>query len=98
MSRVVVELQQEVVNFVRSLPPQPQPALRPALKNLQLEQGDMRALEGELVGFYRLWAQRCRVIFHYDLRGDERVIRCIYAATCSILYEVFAELIRELLE
>ena len=45
MSRVVVELEQEVVNFVRSLPPQPRQAIRRALKNLQLEQGDIRALE-----------------------------------------------------
>ena len=54
MSRVAVELEQEVVDFVRSLPPQPRQALRRALKNLQLEQGDIRALEGELERFYRL--------------------------------------------
>lgn len=98
MSRVAVELEQEVVDFVRSLPPQPRQALRRALKNLQLEQGDIRALEGELEGFYRLRVQRYRVIFHYDLRGDLRVIRCVYAASRSIVYEIFAQRIRELLE
>ena len=67
MSRVAVELEQGVVDFVRSLPPQPRQALRRALKNLRLEQGDIRALEGELEGFYRLRVQRYRVIFHYDL-------------------------------
>ena len=98
MSRIAVELEQEVVDFVRSLPPQPRQALRRALKNLQLEQGDIRALEAELEGFYRLRVQRYRVIFHYDVRGDQRVIRCVYAATRSIVYEVFAQRIRELLE
>src|ERR1700739_3318852 len=98
MSRVAVELAQEVVDFVRSLPPQPRQALRRALKNLQLEQGNIRALEGELEGFYRLRVQRYRVIFHYDLRGDQRVIRCVYAASRSIVYEVFAQRITELLE
>jgi mRNA interferase RelE/StbE len=98
MSRVAVELEQEVVDFVRSLPPLPRQALRRALKNLQLEQGDIRALEGEFQGFYRLRVQRCRVIFHYDLRGNQRIIRCVYAATRSIVYEVFAQRIRELLE
>ena len=98
MNRVAVELEQQVVDSVRSLPPQPRQALRRALKNLRLEQGDIRALEGELEGFYRLRVQRYRVIFHYDLQRDQRVIRCVYAATRSIVYEVFAQRIRELLE
>lgn len=98
MSRVAVELEQGVVDFVRSLPPQPRQALRRALENLRLEQGDIRPLEGELEGFYRLRVQRYRVIFHYDLRGEQRVIRCVYAASRSIVYEVFAQRIRELLE
>ena len=50
MKQLAVELEQQVVDFVRSLPPQPRQALRRALKNLQLEQGDIRALEGELEG------------------------------------------------
>jgi mRNA interferase RelE/StbE len=98
MSRIAVELEQEVVDFVRSLPPQPRQALRRALKNLQLEQSDIRALEAELEGFYRLRVQRYRVIFHYYIRGDQRLIRCVYAATRSIVYEVFAQRIRELFE
>src|ERR1700758_5679085 len=98
MNQVAVELEQQVVDFVRSLPPQPRQALRRALKNLQLEHGDIRALEGELEGFYRFRVQRYRVIFRYDLRGDHRGSRCIYAATRSIVYEIFAERIRELLE
>lgn len=98
MNQVAVELEQQVVDFVRSLPPQPRQALRHALKNLQLERGDIRALEGELDGFYRLRVQRYRVIFHYGLQGDQRIIRCVYAATRSIVYEVFAERLRELLE
>ena len=50
MKQLAVELEQQVVDFVRSLPPQARQALRRALKNLQLEQGDIRALEGELEG------------------------------------------------
>jgi spermidine synthase len=51
MKPVAVELEQEVVDFVRSLPPQPRQALRRALKNLELEQGDIRALEGLVAQF-----------------------------------------------
>jgi mRNA interferase RelE/StbE len=98
MNRVAVELEKDVVGFVRSLPPQPRQAVRRALKNLQLEQGDIRALEGELEGFYRIRVQRYRVIFHYQLRGDQRIIRCVYAAARSIVYEVFAQRIKDFLE
>lgn len=98
MSRVAVELEEQVVHFFRSLPPQPRQAIRRALRKLQEEQGDIRALEGELEGFYRIRVQRYRVIFHYDVQNDLRVIRCVYAATRSVVYEVFAQRIRDLLE
>ena len=98
MSRVAVELEEQVVHFIRSLPPQPRQAIRRALRKLQEEQGDIRALEGELEGFYRIRVQRYRVIFHYDVQNDRRVIRCVYAATRSVVYEVFAQRIRDLLE
>jgi mRNA interferase RelE/StbE len=92
-----VELEQQVVDFIRSLPPEPRLALRRGLKNLEKEEGDIRALEGELEGFYRLRVLRYRIIFFYHVRGDRRTIRCVYAAPRSIIYEVFAERFRELL-
>jgi mRNA interferase RelE/StbE len=98
MNRVAVELEQQVVNFVRSLPPQPRQALRRALKNLEWELGDIRALEGDLVGFYRLRVQRYRVIFSYEIRDRRRVIRCVHAAARSIVYEIFAQRLRDLLD
>jgi mRNA interferase RelE/StbE len=98
MSHLEVELEQQVVDFVHSLPPQARQALRRALRNLMHERGDIRALEGELEDFYRLRVQRYRVIFFYQLRDKQRVIRCVYAAARSIVYEVFAQRIRELLD
>ena len=98
MNRVAVELEQQVVNFVRSLPPQPRQALRRALKNLEWELGDIRALEGDLVGFYRLRVQRYRVIFSYEIRDCRRVIRYVHAAARSIVYEIFAQRLRDLLD
>jgi mRNA interferase RelE/StbE len=75
MSRITIELEQQVVDFIRSLPPQPRQNLRRAVKNLQRENGDIRALEGELEGFYRLRVQRYRLIFFYQVRGTRRFIR-----------------------
>ena len=92
-----VELEQQVVDFIRSLAPEPRRAIRRSLKNLDNEEGDIRALEGELEGFYRLRVLRYRIIFFYHVRGKSRIIRCVYAAPRGIVYEVFAQSIRELL-
>jgi mRNA interferase RelE/StbE len=97
MSVIAVELEQQVVDFVRSLAPQPRQALRRALRRLEREEGDIRGLEGELEGFFRLRVLRYRIIFFYHVRGKKRTIRCVYAAPRNIVYEVFAQQIRDLL-
>jgi mRNA interferase RelE/StbE len=98
MSMVKVELEQQVVDFIRSLPPEPRKAVRRGLKNLEKEEGDIRGLEGELDGFYRLRVLRYRIIFLYHVQSESRTIRCVYAAPRSIVYEVFAQRVREVLE
>jgi mRNA interferase RelE/StbE len=97
MSLIKVELEQQAVDFIRSLAPEPRQAIRRSLKNLEEEEGDIRALEGELEGFYRLRVLRYRIIFFYHVRSTKRIIRCVYAAPRSIVYEVFAQRVRELL-
>lgn len=92
-----LEVAEQVVTFVRSLPPEPRKALRRALSELERERGDIRPLEGELDDFYRLRVGRYRVIFQYRATGRRRSIRCVYAASRGIIYEIFAQQIRELL-
>ena len=67
-----VELEQQVVDFIRSLAPEPRQAVRRNLKKLENEEGEIRALEGELEGFYRLRVLRYRIIFFYHVRGKNR--------------------------
>jgi mRNA interferase RelE/StbE len=97
MGLIKVELEQQVVDFIRSLPPEPRQAVRRGLKNLEQEKGDIQALEGELEGFYRLRINRYRIIFFYHVRPESRTIRCLYAAPRTIVYEVFAQRVSELL-
>ncbi len=92
-----VEIEAQVVAFVRSLPPEPRKALRRALSQLEREKGDIRSLEGELESFYRLRVGRYRVIFHYQPSGRTRIIRCVYAASRNLIYEIFAQHVRDLL-
>lgn len=93
-----IELEQQVVDFIRSLAPEPRRAFRDALRKLQREEGDVRALEGELDGFYRLRVMRYRLIFFYSPRGRSRRIRCVYAAHRALIYEIFAQELHALLE
>ena len=97
MGLIKVELEQQVVDFIRLLPPEPRRTVRRSLKNLEQEKGDIRALESELEGFYRLRIDRYRIIFFYHVRTKSRTIRCVYAAPRTIVYEVFAQRVRELL-
>lgn len=93
-----IELEEQVVDFVRSLAPEPRRAVRRALKKLEQEGGDIRPLEGELESFYRLRILRYRIIFHYHTAGRRRTIRCVYAAPRSIIYEVFSRHLHDLLQ
>ncbi|MGI8960861.1 MAG: type II toxin-antitoxin system RelE family toxin [Bryobacteraceae bacterium] len=92
-----IELETQVVTFVRSLAPEPRKAVRRALLRLEHEGGNIRPLEGELQNYYRLRVLRYRIIFYYAVVGRKRTIRCVYAAPRNIIYEVFAQKIRDLL-
>ncbi len=93
-----IEIERQVVRFISSLSPESRRALRQALRALEDEAGDIRALEAELSGFYRLRVGRYRGIFYYVQRGSVRVIRCVYANDRQLIYEVFAQQFYRLLD
>ena len=93
-----IELEKQVLDFLGSLAPEPRRLIREALRKLAHEKGDIRALEGELEGFYRFRVGRYRIIFYYRRDGRKRVIRCIYAAHRTLIYEVFAQEFHQLFE
>ncbi|MGH8019853.1 MAG: hypothetical protein ACREIA_16560 [Opitutaceae bacterium] len=63
---------------------------------MQREQGDIRALEGDLAGFHRLRIGRFRAILAY---AGDGAIDVIFLEARLIIYEVFeAEYIRRLSE
>ena len=49
-----VGIQEEVIDYLRSLPPQPRHALKLAIKRLSEERGDIKSLTDEVEGFHRL--------------------------------------------
>lgn len=87
-------LSAQVVAFVRGQPPEPRRKLRSALKALAKEKGDIQRLEAPLDEYCRLRIDAYRVIFHY---APGRRIQCVFIERRSIVYEVFAATLRELL-
>ena len=86
---IAVRVQDEVLNYLRRLSPQPRHALRMAIKALAVEKGDIKPLTDELEGFYRLRVGSHRVVFEYDFADDRRVITCVFAGPRKWTYEVF---------
>lgn len=93
-----VELSDQVLNFVRSLAPEPRRSLRLGLRGLEREHGDIQQFEGELAGWCRLRVKGYRVVFRYEMEGSQRVARCVFAERRELVYELFAEAMRHLLE
>ena len=87
-----IELAEQVRNFIRDCPPEPRRWLRDALRKLADEKGDIKVLDGELEGYHRLRVRSYRVILRYDLRKNERIIRCDFAEHRSVVYETFLNL------
>ena len=66
---IEVRLREEVLDYLRKLPPEPRHALRLAIKELAHERGDIRAVTDDLEGFCRLRVGSYRVIFEYEMIG-----------------------------
>jgi mRNA-degrading endonuclease RelE of RelBE toxin-antitoxin system len=90
-----VELGAQVVEFVRSLPPEPRKMLRAAIHGLETEEGDIKQLEGELAAYLRLRAGRYRVIFRSYVQGGKKVTRCVFSERRAVVYELFSEILRD---
>jgi mRNA-degrading endonuclease RelE of RelBE toxin-antitoxin system len=93
-----VEISDQVLNFVRSLAPEPRRSLRLGLRGLEDGRGDIKQLEGDLAGWCRLRITSYRVIFRYEMEESQRVARCVFAERRELVYELFAEAMRHLLE
>lgn len=93
MSRTVRPSAQ-VIDFSRRLAPEPRRAVKKALTDLREEKGDIRALEGDLSGYYRLRVGRHRIIFSYAANGS---IEAVFIEERHLVYEVFeAQFIKRL--
>ena len=80
---------EQVAGWLRSLPPEPKRRVRAAFRELKDWRGDIKALQGELDGFYRLRVGGYRVVYRVV---NGRVIQLEYADTRDVVYETFRQL------
>ncbi len=92
---IAVRVREEVMEYLRKLPPGPRHALRLAIKNLAHERGDIRALTDDLEGFCRLRVGSHRVIFEYEMIEGRRTATCVFAGARRWVYEVFQSRLAE---
>lgn len=94
-STMRVELSNQVVAFVRSQAPESRHRLRMALRKLESERGDIKALEGALNRYSRLRVGAFRVIFVREARPDGPLcIRCLFAERRDTVYTVFSHMLK----
>jgi len=90
----VVRPSTQVVEYAKRLAPEPRRAIKHALVKLRREQGDIRSLEANLSGYYRLRSGRHRIIFSYATDG---AIDAIFIEERQLVYELFeAQFIKRL--
>lgn len=89
-----IEVSDQVIAYVKGLPPEPRRLLRLALRKLEVLQGDIRNLEGPLAGYQRLRAGAHRVIFQTVPTQDGPTLRCILAQHRSVVYTLMEEILQ----
>ena len=92
---IAVRVREEVLDYLRKLPPEPRHAVRLAIGGLAGEQGDIRALTDDLDGFCRLRVGSYRVIFEYEMIGGKLTATCVFAGARRWVYEAFQSRLME---
>ena len=93
--KIPVRVQEEVLEYLRKLAPEPRHALSLAIKGLADERGDIKPLTEELEGFYRLRVGSHRVIFEYEMIAGSRTVTCVFAGSRRWIYEIFQSRLME---
>lgn len=83
-----VRVHSRVVDFCRTLPPEPRKKIRSGIRGLKKSRGDIKPLEGSLSGFCRLRVGAYRIIYSVRMECGVRIVDCHYVGHRSIVYQV----------
>lgn len=90
-TRVIVASQ--VREYPKSLSPEPRRRLKAAILGLAAGRGDIKALQGNLEGLWRLRVGEHRIVYRHSAGR----IEVFYAAPRSVVYEFLAAHLHEIL-
>lgn len=87
-----VNVAHQVSEYIKRLAPDSRKRLRQAIRHLEQEKGDIKALEDDLHGYYRVKVRSYRIIYAY--RGTKRPgppeIDALFCEHRSNIYETFS--------
>jgi mRNA-degrading endonuclease RelE of RelBE toxin-antitoxin system len=92
-AKIPVFVATQVLDYQRSLAPEPRRRVKAAILGLSDGEGDIKALEGTLEGLWRLRVGEHRFAYRHS---DGRV-EVFYAAPRTVIYEYLAAHLKELL-
>ncbi len=90
-----VEIEDQVLAFVRTQAPERRQLLRQALRKLEREEGDIKPLQGTFEPHFRLRVRGYRIIFLYEMEKNKPVIYCLFAERRGLVYEVFSSMVKD---
>src|SRR5262245_3702282 len=91
--RTRVFVGERVKAFLESLAPEPRRNLWRGIKGLARGKGDIKQLEGRLTPYWRLRADRMRVIYDQRAVRGERHLVCFFAEHRATVYAVLEQLL-----
>ena len=93
MKKAEVLLAGQVKDFLASLAPDPKKKLRAGIRGLESDQGDIKDLVDELLGYKRLRVGSFRVIYMESSKAGRPVRECVFAERRHVVYELFAQMV-----
>jgi len=94
MTLLPIEAPAAIFEFIQRQAPEPRQALREGLRRLAREQGEIKALQGDLEGYHRLRVGSYRIIFCYESR-PQRAIRCVLIERRALVYQIFTDMVKD---
>lgn len=88
-----VLLEDQVVRFIQTLPPDMRKRVREALHEVEAGKTFPEPLEDELDGFYKLKVERIRIICQTTASDDGPVVKAVFAERRKVVYELFSQII-----
>jgi mRNA-degrading endonuclease RelE of RelBE toxin-antitoxin system len=88
-----IKASEQVNNFIASLAPDPKRRIRAGIHGLEKDQGDIKDLVDELLGYKRLRVGEFRVIYREAFEDGQPVRKCLFAERRNVVYELFAKML-----